>query len=221
MPDYQKGKIYKIYSLNGTPEDVYYGSTVQTLAQRMSKHREQGKNSNKCKSSIIFDKFGIENCIIELVEYYPCNTVEELNAKEGYYHRNNPCVNKCVAGRTMKEWLEINKEKVKEKHKEYCKKNKDSILKQAKEYRKKNAKVISDKKKENYKVNKDAILEQRKENYKVNKDAISERRKEKIKCECGSEFRKNMKVRHDRSMKHQDYIFKLIQDPTTKESNDE
>ena len=42
----------------------------------------------------------MENCKIELVENYACNSKEELNAREGFYIQNNECVNKLVAGRT-------------------------------------------------------------------------------------------------------------------------
>ena len=37
MPDYSKGKIYKI--LNTIDYETYVGSTIETLGQRMAKHR--------------------------------------------------------------------------------------------------------------------------------------------------------------------------------------
>ena len=37
MPDYQNGKIYKI--LNNIDGEIYVGSTIEALGQRMSKHR--------------------------------------------------------------------------------------------------------------------------------------------------------------------------------------
>jgi hypothetical protein len=127
MPDYQKGKIYKVYCLTGGSDDIYYGSTVQTLAQRMTKHRQGLTKKRKCNTSIIFNKFGVDNCIIELVENYPCNTVEELNAREGYYQRNNPCVNRAIAGRSSKEWTEDNRDNLNKSQRERYKNNKEQV----------------------------------------------------------------------------------------------
>ena len=36
---YNNGKIYKIYNEYGNDEDVYFGSTILTLNQRWSKHK--------------------------------------------------------------------------------------------------------------------------------------------------------------------------------------
>ena len=41
MPDYSTGKIYKI--LNNIDDNVYVGSTVDTLGRRMAKHRSNMK----------------------------------------------------------------------------------------------------------------------------------------------------------------------------------
>ena len=41
MPDYSKGEIYKI--LNTIDDEIYVGSTIETLGQRMAKHRSDLK----------------------------------------------------------------------------------------------------------------------------------------------------------------------------------
>ena len=41
MPDYSKGEIYKIS--NTIDDDIYVGSTCETLVQRMAKHRSKMK----------------------------------------------------------------------------------------------------------------------------------------------------------------------------------
>lgn len=205
MPDYQKGKIYKVYCLTGGSDDVYYGSTIQTLAQRMTKHRQGLTKKRKCNTSIIFNKFGVDNCIIELVENYPCNTVEELNAREGYYQRNNPCVNKAIAGRSRKEYREDNKEDLKVKKKEYNEANKEAVLERSKKYREANKEAILERMKEYYKDNKEAILEkskaQSKKYYKANAEII----KQKINCKCGGNYTRTNKAHHRRTTKHNDY----------------
>ena len=45
-------------------------------------------------SFLLFDEFGVENCKIEWVENYPCNSKKELEAREGEHQRNTDCVNK-------------------------------------------------------------------------------------------------------------------------------
>jgi len=142
MPDYKLGKIYMVYPKVEDPDegDVYYGSTVDTLARRMNGHR----NKTQCK--ILFDKYGIKNCFIELVEEYPCETKEQLNRKEGEYIRDNKCINKIIAGRTYKEYYDENRNKIIEKQKEYRNDNTDKYIEYQKQY---------------YVENRDKILEQR------------------------------------------------------------
>ncbi len=125
MPDYQKAKIYKIVDAN--EEMVYVGSTIKTLSQRMSNHRAAYKNKRFVSSHTIFDKYGMENCKILLLENYPCNSRDELNKREGEYINQLVCVNKLVAGRNKKEWYEDNKEHIREYKKAYVDANKEHI----------------------------------------------------------------------------------------------
>ena len=172
MPDYSLGKIYMVYpKVDDAGEgDVYYGSTVDTLARRMSKHRHQPL----CK--ILFDKYGIENCFIELVEEYPCETREQLTKKEGEYIRANKCINKRIEGRTQKEWLRDNSDKVKQTYKEYRIDNKDKY----KEYNK-----------QHYIENCEKMKEHQKQYNDKNKDKITEYKKQKANCpHCNKEMLK-------------------------------
>ena len=94
---YILSKIYRIYDVNYNM--VYYGSTIESLATRMAKHRINYKRYKEGKTNYyysfkIFNEYGVENCKIELVEYYPCNNIEELKQREGHYIENNECVNK-------------------------------------------------------------------------------------------------------------------------------
>jgi len=52
-----------------------------------------------------------------------------------------------------------------------------------------------------YKNNKKAL-----DYYHKNKDLINETKKEKMTCICGSSFNKHMKIRHEKSIKHNNYI---------------
>ena len=106
MPDYTKGKIYRIWDANYSK--CYIGSTVQPLCKRMDKHRSEYKKYLKgaCRYVSIFDLFDeydVKNCRIELLENAPCHSKEELHAREGQCQRDNECINKNVAGRSRKE----------------------------------------------------------------------------------------------------------------------
>jgi hypothetical protein len=149
---YKNGKIYKITDIAYTK--CYYGSTIDKLTNRMHKHRTHYKMFNNNKTNgltafSIFDEFGIENCKIELVELFPCNSKIELEQREGFYIKNNDCVNKMVAGRTRKEYKEDNKEYYKEYFKQHYIDNKEHKLKIAKNYR--NKPEIKEKNKEYHK----------------------------------------------------------------------
>jgi hypothetical protein len=124
MPDYQLAKIYMLTCDN--PDLVYYGATTKKyLCDRLSKHNYEFKN----KIGFITSKclFEAGNVKIELVENFPCNDKNELNAREAHYIRNNQCVNKCIPGRTKKEYREENKERKKELDKNYREANKEKI----------------------------------------------------------------------------------------------
>ena len=197
MPDYKNGKIYKIWSPMG--KEIYIGSTIQSLYARKSQH----KRCMKCSSKILFEKY--DDVRIELIEYFPCNNKEELDKKEGFYIRNNDCINKNIAGRTEKEYYEDNKEKIKE----YLQDNKEKIKEQKKEYYEDN----KDKIKEYRDNNKEKKKEYMKEYYEDNKEKIKENNQKKITCVCGRTISFQEKTRHERSKIHQNFIMKPLEVP--------
>ena len=101
MVNYQNGKIYAIKSNSG--DKIYVGSTTKEyLSARMSEHRRMFKawekgNGNRCTSHELFSPYGVENCYIELIELFPCNTKDELLMRENHYIRSLVCVNKQLA----------------------------------------------------------------------------------------------------------------------------
>ena len=112
--DYNNGKIYCIR--NTVDEDIYLGSTCQTLSKRMAKHRTRVKAS-KYHNINLYAKMcevGLENCYIELVEDFPCDGVEQLNRREGQLARDmTASLNMRVAGRTNKEYHADNTDRIK------------------------------------------------------------------------------------------------------------
>ena len=130
MPNYQNGKIYKLWSPEG--DDIYIGATTQKLYARFYEH----KTKNNCSSRLLFQKYN--DVRIELIENFSCDNKEQLTKREGEYKRNTNCINKNVAGITnkeyCKEWYENNKDKIKEYRKEYRKEYYENNKEKIKEY---------------------------------------------------------------------------------------
>jgi len=76
--------------------NIYIGSTTEKYLQtRFSSHKNHYKsikNIYKASTGILFKEYGIDNCYIVLVESFPCNTVDELHAREEYWRKNMPNV---------------------------------------------------------------------------------------------------------------------------------
>jgi ribosome-interacting GTPase 1 len=135
--DYSQGKIYMIRPTveHSKPSDIYIGSTTKPLKRRMSEHRSSYKKWKECKYKFntvynIFDKYGIENCNIVLIEDVNANCRQEIFAREQYYIKLLSCVNKCIPGRTVKEHYKDNKEKHLAMMKVYREANKEKIKQQ-------------------------------------------------------------------------------------------
>tara|TARA_R110000803_G_scaffold55976_1_gene113074 strand:- start:130 stop:777 length:648 start_codon:yes stop_codon:yes gene_type:complete len=182
MPDYQKAKIYKIWSPQ--TEKVYVGATIQTLSMRMTEHRKPTSTTSSSKIII-----GLGDAKIELLEEYPCNNKMELDKKEGEYIRKLDCVNKIIVGRTKKEYHEDNKEHSVKIQKEYRDNNKENIVEKSKEYYDNNKEIIAEKRKDRYEKNKESVLikakiyrDNNKEKAKIYKEANKEKLAEKKKA---------------------------------------
>ena len=200
-PNYQNGKVYAIRS--HSTDKIYIGSTTQKLFKRLSSHVADYKR-NHCVSSR--EIIGLGDYYIELLCDYPCERKEQLYAKEGEYIRQYKCkcVNRFIAGRSIKEFRENNKEQILEQNKQWRNDNKEKIIK----YRDNNKEQLAEQKKKFYENNKEKILEQRKQRYFNNKEQIKEQEKNKPKytCECGSIMSSNHKVRHIKTTKHINFI---------------
>ena len=175
MPDYSKGQIYKIVDIGFNK--CYIGSTVESLSQRMARDRTKYKSWKEGKyrftsSFTLFDEYGVDNCKIEWIEDYPCNSKKELDAREGYYQQTIECINKNVSGRSSKDYYKDKCEEIKEKVKTYKKENPDKI-------REKNCRYFQE--------NKSLLME-------------------KKQCACGASYTYWHKTRHEKTLKHQQYI---------------
>jgi hypothetical protein len=182
MPNYSKGKVYKIVAETDEEYKPYIGSTIEQLSARMASHRckyfrfkDKKSNQSKCGSFELFDRFGIEKCCIILIEDYSCENVEQLRARERYWFDNIPNCNNykpIITPEEAKQSIKLYQEKYNEEHKDY-------------------------------------ISERSKKYYIEHKKEILEKQAKKFDCECGGKYSYKHKTRHERSNKHQEYLATL------------
>ena len=184
MPDYSKGKIYKI--VDNTTGNVYIGHTTKTLlSQRLAKHNSDYNRWKNGKSGYITSFKILENgdYYIDLLEAVNCKSKDELKARERFYIENNKCVNKLFPGRTYEEYYAINREILLTKERQRYKLNIEKEHERSK-----------------------ADYQKHKEKRQIYRDAYKEKSKEKYNCECGGKYTRNSITKHNKTNLHQDFI---------------
>ena len=176
---YSNGKIYQITDVGYNK--CYIGSTCLKLRRRFLQHiggyyKYLKGEAEYTTSYSMFEEFGVENCKVELVENYPCNSKDELLKQEGFHIRSFDCVNKCISGRTQRE---------------YYQEHQQHLAKWSKEYRQQ--------RKEHYK-------ELYATHYQKNKEVILQRKNTKYDCDCGGHYTYSSKAKHFKTEKHQNYL---------------
>ena len=192
--NYQNGKIYCIR--NWVDDDIYIGSSCQPLSKRMAWHKSDRKADKKKHLKIYqkMDEIGFDNFYIELIEEHPCENVEQLRRREGEIIRDmKPSLNKEIAGTTIKEWYNDNKEEKIQKIKQYINDNSEWYKQYGKEY---------------FEKNKDKITKYQKGWYEKNKQQIQEKRSSKIDCICGGKYTLGHKSQHFNTQIHQQHLQK-------------
>ena len=197
--DYSKAKIYRIESINDQNSDIYIGSTTkQYLCQRFSNHKAKYRQWKKgapreshMTSYDIFEKYGVDNCQIVLIEAYPCTTVEELHRREGYFIKHIKCVNKNIAGNSHQESAKQYYQTHAKQIKQYYVNNKGELLLQMKQY---------------YVNNKDELLLQMKQYRDTHAEQIKQLKKQSYTCDCGCTVTHGNIARHCKSKGHQQFI---------------
>ena len=120
MSEINKYSNAKIYKISSPSTDKYYiGSTTKSIQSRLIQHAyDYGRHT--------VDGFGYYNSVydiikfcdfkIELLESVSCNNRKELVIIEGKYitQFKSHVVNKCIAGRTIKQYRETHKEEIKQ-----------------------------------------------------------------------------------------------------------
>jgi hypothetical protein len=173
MPDYSKGKVYKITSGDKT----YIGSTCEpTLARRLANHISECKRWKEGKRRLTTSYPLIESgdYQITLIELCPCGSKDELTARERYWIENTDCVNKFIPGRTPDEYREATKEQTAERMKTYYVDNKEKIDEKNKLYRKSNPEVMKKAMTKYREANRDKINEDQRKYREANRDKVNE-----------------------------------------------
>ena len=180
MPDYSKGKIYKI--TNDFNNEIYIGSTCDTLVKRYSKHKSDSKNEDRSNIILykLINEIGFDRFRIELICDYPCDDKYQLLQKESEYIRELGTLNMVIPNRT-----------VQEHSKDYYIKNKTILNAKHQEYYEQHSEYIKEHKKE-YRNN--MSEEQKKKTH--------ERKREKITCECGCITARSDIAKHMKTPKH-------------------
>ena len=181
--DFSKAIIYKIEHME-KPELVYVGSTTD-FTKRKYQHKSDCNNEKykqyNCKLYKMIRAHGNwESFKIMIICEFPCNSKIELIIEEEKHRKE------------LQATLNSNKA---------FRSNEEAII-YKKEYRETN----KEKAKVYYENNKELINEKRKAYRDNNKELIKEKRKEKITCNCGSIFRKDDKLQHEKSKKHCQFI---------------
>uniref|UniRef100_UPI00404B8C07 GIY-YIG nuclease family protein n=1 Tax=Flavobacterium sp. TaxID=239 RepID=UPI00404B8C07 len=220
MPNYQEGKIYKIY--NTINDDIYVGSTTVKLCERMRQHRYHNRASMNYLLYKTFREYGVENFFIELIEKCPCNDKDELRKAEGNYIRLlKPSLNKRIEGRNKTEYYQDNRDIIAQKMKEYRENNRGKLLQKQRDNYQQNreVRIVNNQKyrnehkeerreydKQYRENNRVKILQQHKEYNEVNKERDAILKAEKIKCECGCIVSRGNLAPHRRTKKHEQLL---------------
>ena len=224
------GRVYQIVC--SEMEEVYVGSTIQTLKERWRCHIKDYKKGDNFSIYPYFKKYGLCKFEIKLIKEYRVVDREHLVAYETlWYNRLNctpeqttpfiPLPKDIYRHISHKEYYQENKERIAEyrrenkeriaaKKKEYHRENKERIASKAKEYRDQNKEQLAAQKKEYHRKNKEQLAAKAKEYRKQNKDKISTKRNEKIECECGSEVSRCNLAVHKKSKKHESLMLKKV-----------
>jgi len=199
--NYQLGKIYKICSYQ--TDECYVGSTTEkTLSRRLANHRGNLKlwikDPKKQTYMTSFEILKYDDYYIELVELFPCNSKDELLKQEGKVIRLNNCVNRCIAGRSSKEYRQDNLEHYQNYMKEYREKNKEHIKETTAIYVEKNKEHIKEVGKIRYKK----YYEEKKEEIKEKVHQYKIDNKEKVHQSNQEYTERNRKMINEKNTEH-------------------
>jgi len=156
--------------------DIYIGSTTQTLTRRLKEHESRYKRGVKyCSSQEILKQ---DNYKIVLIKNFACNSVFELETEETKFQKDLVCVNQQLARATEEEKRQYkkqyridNKESIKQQRKQYRIANKESIKQYsiANKEKMKQYRIDNKEKMKQYKINNKEKIKQQRKQYRQRK----------------------------------------------------
>lgn len=178
--------------INKNKKLIYYGSTTQTLKNRICHHK---KPSNDTSSKILFENEDPKNIEVKVLLRDNFKTIRDLHIQEKLFIKNHSCssrniynvINEVIPTRSKREYYLDNRKQIIERNKRWAKDNKDKVNEMARRLYHKHR----------------------------------EKRLQKIDCECGAKVCKTQIKRHHKSLKHQLYLKNLELEKLKKEIENE
>lgn len=179
MPDYSKTIIYKLVCNDVNVTNCYVGHTTNFIS-RKNGHKTTCNNPNSPDYNIkvyksIRDNGGWDNWKMVMIEPYPCENVLEAEKKEReWFEKLEADLNSKFPTRTLKEYNEMNKEKLAEQRKEYYETHKEQFAEKSKKYREEHREQCIERGKKYYETHKEQHSENTKKYYEEHKDEIKD-----------------------------------------------
>ena len=198
--DYSRTLIYKIEHIEN--ESLVYVGHTTNWDKRKGQHKyssnnEKSKEYNRKLYQMIRNSGGWINFKMIEIMKYPCNDKREAEKREDELMKelqaNMNTYNSYITEENRKDYLkeyrQVNKEKIKEKYtnnkekfqekrKQYNQKNKDHQKEYNKQYREENNEELKEYERTYYKKNKDKKKEYKRNYYEENKDKLKKEMKE-------------------------------------------
>lgn len=197
--------IYKLVCNDINIKDIYVGHTTDFI-RRKAEHKQRcikKKYPEISAYSFMRDNGGWDNWDMILVEKYPCNDILEARARERYWIEElNASLNRYVPSRTRNQYIEENKDIIKENQKKYYENNKEKYKVYYEKSKEKNKDLIKEKNSNYYKNNKEKFRDYYKDNKERIKNDRIEYRSKKHLCECGTYYTMTNKYNHFKTAKH-------------------
>lgn len=113
--DYSKGKIYCIKHKDDSNSEIYIGCTTKSLDHRLTVHKyyfnasKKNEKIYKLSAFKLFEKYGISNLEIKLLEEVNASSLKSMREREAYFIKTLECINHNIPLQTRHEYYMKNK----------------------------------------------------------------------------------------------------------------
>lgn len=197
--------MYMIQHMNDK-KLIYLGSTTDFHKREITHRHDYIKHPTRKVYKMIYENGGIEKFNFIKIKEFPCkNKKEALEEEQRLIVEYEATMNSCSATsgcETLKEYYQVNKEKIKEKTKAYQEANKDKINEKYRE------KIICECGIQySYGDKARHFKSKRHIDYlEPPKKRLNDKKNEKFMCECGIQYTHKHKARHSKSKRHIAYL---------------